>query len=121
MSTLHYPDRAIRSPVQQAKTHERTATYAVALIVGVVSVLVVRTIMLAGTESAAAQDRLMSAIIPIALLIVSLTTLALVRYHMSVAIRSLEQAEHTASRLLQLIAAVQALKEDVRSDQRGGR
>jgi hypothetical protein len=118
MSTLHYTDRAIRSPVQQAKARERTATYAVALIVGLVSVLIVRTLMLASTESAAAQDRLMSAIIPIALLIVSLTTLALVRYQMSVAVRNLEQAEHTASRLLQLVQAVHAL-EDTRRDGRG--
>ena len=114
MDKLPYAPRTKRSPLQQAKTHERFATYSIALVVGVVGILIFRTIMVASAESFAGQGRIMSAMVPVAQFLVSLTTLALVRYQVSVAVGQIEQAEQTEARLLQLTAAVRALVETLR-------
>jgi len=108
MDKLPYAPRAKRSPLQQAKTHERFATYSIALVVGVVGILIFRTIMVASAESFAGQERIMNAMVPVAQFLVSLTTLALVRYQVSVAVGQIEQAEQTEAQLLQLTAAVRA-------------
>jgi hypothetical protein len=118
MDALHYTANNKRSPLQQAKTRERVATYSIALIVGIVLVLTVSTIMVASSESPSAQARLMSAVIPVAQLIVSLATLALVQRQMSSAVRDVEQAEETASRLAELTDAVRVLQDAVRNPAR---
>lgn len=106
MKRLHYAPRAQPSPLRQAKTHERDATYLIALIVPVIVALITRAIMVASVEPAAAQDRLMNAIVPIVQFIVSLSTLALVRHQVSVAVEQIEQAEHNEARVLRLADAV---------------
>ncbi len=111
MNALRYAGRTERSPLQQAKRHERLATYSIALIVGIVVILVARSLMVAITESPTAQSRLMNAIFPVAQLIVSLATLALVHHQTSLAVRQMEQAEQTDTRISNLTEAVHALVE----------
>jgi hypothetical protein len=111
MDTLRNLPSTKRSPLEQAKTHERVATYSIALIVGVIAVLIASTVTVASTESPDARVRIVSAMAPIAQIIVSLATLALVRHQVSVAVGDIEQAEQTESRLLQLTAAIRVLLE----------
>ena len=114
MNKLPYAPRAKRSPLQQAKAHERVATYSIALVAGVVGMLIFRTIMVASAESLAGQERIMNAMVPVAQFLVSLTTLALVRYQVSVAVGQIEQAEQTEAHLVQLTAAVRASVDSLR-------
>ncbi len=79
------------------------------VIVAVIAVLAVRTIAIAGPETAADQQRLANVIVPVVQLIISLTMLALIRNQVSVAVGQIEQAEQSETRLLQLAAAVHAL------------
>jgi NADH:ubiquinone oxidoreductase subunit 6 (subunit J) len=111
MDTLRKLPSAKPSPLQQARTHERVATYSIALIVGIVAVLIASTVMVASTESPDARVRIVSAMAPVAQIIVALATLALVRHQVSVTVGDIEQAEQTESRLLQLTAAIRALME----------
>ena len=106
------------TPLEQAKSHERVALWSVALIIGVVAILIVRGIVVAAGESAAEQQRLMNVIAPVAQLIVSLATFALISNQVSVAVAQIGQGEHTEARLLQLDFAVHALGESLNSPTR---
>jgi hypothetical protein len=111
MDSLRSERSTKRSPLQQAKTHERVATYSIFLIVGIVVALVAGTFVVARAESPDAQARILSATTPIAQFIVSLATLALVRHQVSVAVGDIEQAEQTEGRLLHLTAAMSVMLE----------
>ncbi|HYZ17892.1 MAG TPA: hypothetical protein VE591_15885 [Candidatus Acidoferrum sp.] len=115
MNTVHYTAQTERSPLQQAKTRERVATYSIALVVGLVVVLIASAVMVASTESATGQLRLLGTIVLIAQLIVSLATLALVYRQTSVSVTDIEQVEQMARRIAQLSDAVRELKDPVRN------
>jgi ABC-type transport system involved in cytochrome bd biosynthesis fused ATPase/permease subunit len=102
------------TPLEQAKSHERAALWSVALIIGVVAILIVRGMVVAAGESAAEQQRLMNVVAPVAQLIVSLATFALIRNQVCVAVAQIGQAEHSEARLLQLAYAVHALDESLK-------
>jgi hypothetical protein len=114
MATVHYAARRKRSSLEHAKTGERVSTYSLALIVGIVAVLLGSAAVVAGSESAGERIRLMIAVIAMAQLLVSLTTLALVHRSTSAAIRDGEQAEHMARHLRNLTHLVHELKETTR-------
>jgi hypothetical protein len=111
MEQLKATVHGMSSPLVRAKTHEKIATYSIALVVGLVVLIVGRAIEMASGESSGDQLRSMSVIIAVVQTIVTLATLALVRHQVSVAVHQIEQAEGGDLRLQQLTAAVRALAD----------
>jgi hypothetical protein len=109
MEQLKATVRGMSSPLVRAKTHEKIATYSIAVVVGLVVVIVGRAIELASGEPSGDRLRMMSVIMSVVQTIVTLATLALIRHQVSVAVHQIEQAEGGDLRLQQLTAAVRAL------------
>jgi len=101
------------TPLEQAKSHERASLWCVGLIVGVVAIVIGRGMIVAAGETAAEQQRLLNAVAPVAQLIVSLATFALIRNQVSVAVAQVGQAEQSEARLLQVAYAVHALDQSL--------
>lgn len=100
-----------RSPLERAKTQERIATYSIALIVGLVVVMLARAVTVTAAQSAADQGRTMSVIVTIVQLIVTISTLLLVRHQVHLAVQQIEQADAGELRLQQLTDQVRRLAD----------
>jgi len=82
------------SPLQRAKAHERRASYVIAGITGIILVLLFRSITIAATETAIAQERLLTFVVTIVQVAVSATSLVIVRHQIGLTTIEIEQAEH---------------------------
>ena len=97
------------TPLERAKSHQRIATYSIAVIVVFIAILVAAALTVGTGETAVERQRLMSVIEPFAQLLLSLATFVLIGNQVSVAVGQIEQAEESEARLLQLTAAARAL------------
>ena len=118
MEQLHPTNQGPRSPLERARAQEKIATYSIALIIGFVVVLIVRAVIVVGTQPPGEQARMMNTMMTIAQFLVTLATLAVVRHQVRVAVNQIEQSEAGEVRLQILAHAIGELVDVIRS--RGG-
>jgi hypothetical protein len=107
------------SPLQRAKAHERRASYVIAGITGIILVLLFRSITIAATESAIAQERLLTFVVTIVQVAVSATSLVIVRHQVGLTTIEIEQAEQAEYRLIRFAATMQSFIERLAISQSG--
>jgi hypothetical protein len=107
------------SPLQRAKAHERRASYVIAGITGIILVLLFRSITIAATETAIAQERLLTFVVTIVQVAVSATSLVIVRHQVGLTTIEIEQAEQAEYRLIRFAATMQSFIERLAISQSG--
>jgi uncharacterized membrane protein YkgB len=98
MEQVRHVSRDKQPALERARSQEKRATYATALIVTLIVIVVGRAVQVASAEPAVDRQRLITTILTIVQVIVTLATLVLVRNQVSVAVHQMEQLEETGSR-----------------------